>query len=118
MAATPNAIPELKLEMVKTPEEILVHCIGKISSANASMLQTTIRGLIPETKRIVLDLTEVNYLDSSGLGALVTAYLSAKRQHCELRLVNLNKQLKELFRVTKLASIFEGHDDFLGMTPD
>jgi anti-anti-sigma regulatory factor len=45
-------------------------------------------------------------------------YVSAKRQHCELRLINLNQRLKQLFRLTKLASVFEGHEDMLGMTPD
>ena len=45
-------------------------------------------------------------------------YLSAKRQHCELKLINLNQRLQELFRITKLATVFEGHEDFLGYTPD
>jgi anti-anti-sigma factor len=57
-------------------------------------------------------------MDSSGLGTLVTLYLSAKRQHSELKLVNLSERLKELLRVTNLASVFEGHEEFLGLTPD
>jgi len=48
-------------------------------------------------------------MDSSGLGAIVGLYVSAKRQGCALRLINLNQRLKELFRITKLAKIFEGH---------
>jgi anti-sigma B factor antagonist len=118
MAATPAPISELKLETVKTPEETLVRCTGKITSTNSGMLQTAIRGMIPEAKRVVLDLTDVTCIDSSGLGALVTLYLSAKRQHCELKLINLTQQVKELFRITKLASVFEGHEEFLGWTPD
>jgi anti-sigma B factor antagonist len=77
-----------------------------------------VRALIPEADRIILDLTDVSYLDSSGLGALVSVYLSAKRQHCDLRLANLNQRLKELFRLTRLAKVFEGHEEMLGMTPD
>ena len=118
MAASPIPIPELKLETVRTSEETLVRCIGRITSTSSDTLQTTIRALIPEAKPVVLDLTDVNYMDSSGLGALVSVYLSAKRQHCELRLINLNQRLKELFRITKLAAVFEGHEDFLGWTPD
>ena len=49
----------------------------------------------------MLDLTDVNYIDSSGLGALVSVYLSAKRRHCDLKLINLNQRLQELFRITK-----------------
>jgi hypothetical protein len=45
-------------------------------------------------------------------------YLSAKRQHCGLKLIKMNQRLQELFRITKLASVFEGHGDFLGYTPD
>jgi anti-anti-sigma factor len=57
-------------------------------------------------------------MDSSGLGAIVGIYLSARRQECELKLINLNQRPKELFRLTNLAKIFEGHEDMLGMTPD
>lgn len=118
MAAIPLPISELSLATVKTPEETLVRCTGRITSTTVAMLQSTVRELIPGSDRVVLDLTDVTYLDSSGLGALVGLYLSAKRQHCELRLINLNQRLKELFRITRMASIFEGHDDMLGMTPD
>jgi|SRR5208282_2008660 len=118
MATSPTPIPELNLEIVRTPAEIIVHCTGKITSGSSGMLQTTIRGLIPETKCVVLDLTNVSYMDSSGLGGIVGLYLSARRQHCGLKLINLNQRLRELFRITKLASVFEGHEDFLGWTPD
>ncbi len=118
MAANPNPISELNLETVRAPEETIVRCTGKITSSTSGQLQTTVRSLIPTTKCIVLDLTDVTYLDSSGLGAIVGVYLSAKRQNCQLKLINLNQRLKELFRLTKLASIFEGHEDFLGHTPD
>jgi len=118
MAANPIPIAELQLETVRTPEETLIRCTGRIVSSSVRGLQTTVRELIPTSKRIVLDLTDVSYLDSSGLGALVALYLSARRQNCELRLIKLNQRLKELFRLTKLAAVFEGHEDMLGMTPD
>lgn len=118
MAANPIPISELTLETVKTPGETIVRCTGKITSGTTALLQSTVRGLIPETESVVLDLTDVSYMDSSGLGAIVGLYLSAKRQHCALKLINLNQRLKELFRLTKLASVFEGHEDYLGYTPD
>ena len=118
MSAISIPISELRLEVVKGGEEILVQCSGRITSTSSATLQTTVRGLIPEANRVVLDLTDVSYLDSSGLGALVALFLSAKRQNCELKLINLNQRLKELFSLTRLASVFEGHQDLLGMTPD
>ena len=118
MAANPIPISELSFEITKTPEETLVRCNGKIVSGTSRELQNTVRALIPEARRVVLDLTNVSYMDSSGLGAVVSIYLTCKRQECELKLINLNQRLKELFRITRLAAIFEGHEDMLGMTPD
>ncbi len=118
MAANPIPISELTFETIKDPDETLIRCTGRIVSATSNDLQNTVRALIPGTKRLVLDLTNVSYMDSSGLGALVGIYLTAKRQECELNLINLNQRLKELFRLTRLATIFEGHEDMLGMTPD
>jgi anti-sigma B factor antagonist len=118
MAANPIPPPELSLETVRSPEETLVRCTGRITSSTSAMLQTAIRALIPQTKRLVLDLTDVTHLDSSGLGALVSIYVSARRQECELKLIHLNERLKQLFRITHLAKIFAGHEDMLGMTPD
>ena len=118
MAANPIPLPELNLETVKSLDETVVRCSGRISSRTSDLLQSTVRSLIPGTKRIVLDLTDVNYMDSSGLGAIVGIYLSARRQECELKLIHLNQRLKELFRITNMAKTFEGHEDMLGMTPD
>jgi anti-sigma B factor antagonist len=118
MAANPVPLPELNLETIRMPEETIVRCTGRITSGTSALLQTTVRSLIPETKCVVLDLTDVSYMDSSGLGAIVGVYLSARRQHCGLKLINLNQRLQELFRITKLASVFGGHEDYLGWTPD
>ena len=84
---------------------------GRITSNSTALLRTEVRGLIPGAKRIVLDLTDVTYMDSSGLGALVGLYVSARGQNCELKVIHLNQRLQELFRLTKLASVFEGRDD-------
>ena len=63
MSATPIPIPELTLEAVKSSEEIIVRCSGRITSSTSGTLQTKVREFIPETKCIVLDLTDVNYID-------------------------------------------------------
>jgi len=118
MAATPNPISELNLETSRNPDETIVRCTGKVISSTSTMLQTEVRSLIPETKCIVLDLTGVTYMDSSGLGAIAGLYFSAKRQHSKLKLINLSQRLQELFRISKLAAVFEGHEEFLGHTPD
>ena len=62
--------------------------------------------LLARKKRIVLDLSELGRMDSSGLGAIVAIYVSAKAAGCELELINLNKQIRELLRLTNLLSVF------------
>jgi anti-sigma B factor antagonist len=58
-------------------------------------------------KRILLNLAEVNYIDSAGLGSLISAYTTAKREGGSLKLVNLTKRIKDLLAITKLITVFE-----------
>jgi anti-anti-sigma factor len=107
MAQAPLATPELKLEVVATPEETIVRCIGKVTFKSSTALQTELRRLIPETKRLVLDLAEMTYLDSFGLGVLVGAHLSVKRQQRQLKLINMSPQALQLVQVTNLMYLLE-----------
>ena len=101
------AKPELILETVKTSEETLIRCIGKMTFTSAEALRNTVRPLFPETKRVVLDLKETTYLDSFGLGVLVGCYSSARRQDCQLRLINVNQQAQQIIRITNLSYLIE-----------
>jgi anti-sigma B factor antagonist len=110
--------PELKVEVEKTPTQTIVRCTGRITSGTAELLKSTVRPLIPDTPRIVIDLTNVSFLDSSGLGAIVGFWVSAKKARHELKLANANQRIVDLFLMSNLAPIFEGHDEYLGRTPD
>ncbi|HXX15314.1 MAG TPA: STAS domain-containing protein [Candidatus Eremiobacteraceae bacterium] len=107
MAQAPLATPELKLEVAANPEETLVRCIGKMTFTSAGLLQSELRRLIPETKRLVLDLAEMTYLDSFGLGVLVGVHLSAKRQQHQLKIRNMSQQAQQLVQVTHLTYLLE-----------
>jgi anti-sigma B factor antagonist len=109
MAASSIPNEQLELSTEKNGDETIVRGTGKITAATADHFQSTIRGVIPGAKRIVLDLTGVEYIDSSGLGALVSVYMAAGRAHCELELANPKPRVRDLLNLTKLASIFEGH---------
>lgn len=114
----PAAAPELKIDTRKTPEAIVITCTGRITSGTSPLLQSTVRPLIPETKRIVVDLTNVSYVDSSGIGGLVSLWVSSKKGNCELKLVNLSERIKDLLRITNLAGVLEGDQEYhkyLGM---
>jgi anti-sigma B factor antagonist len=108
MAANPAVpMPELQINTEKKAEETIVRGSGRITSATSDQLQKTIRGLIPGAKRIVLDLAEVNYIDSSGLGALVSVYLAASKAQCVLELAHPQPRIRDLFELSRLQAVFE-----------
>jgi len=88
MAQTPFANPELKLETVTTPEETLIRCIGKLTYTSCEVLRSTVNDLLPQTKRLVLDLKDMTYWivwSRSAGGRLFvrqTAGLSAEAHQC------------------------------------
>ncbi len=58
-------------------------------------------------KNLILDLGQVSYMDSTGIGELTAAYTSAKNHKCELKLLNLTRKIDDLLQITKLATIFD-----------
>lgn len=61
-------------------------------------------------KKIAIDLGEVSFMDSTGLGELVAAYTTARHQQATLKLVKLTKKIKDLLAITQLAAVFETYD--------
>jgi len=111
MATNPAKISVLGLTTERTPAEVIVSCTGKITSDTTQSLKATVKPLFSESKAVVLDLTNVNYLDSSGLGAIVGLYVSAKAAKSQLKLINLNGRVKEIFSLTRLGQVMaEGRD--------
>jgi len=86
---------------------------GRITLGEGSVqLRDAIRDLIGKgQRRILLDLGEVNYIDSSGLGELVSAYTTAKNQGATLKLLKLTKKVHDLLQLTKLYTVFDIYDD-------
>ena len=62
-------------------------------------------------KKILLNLADVNYIDSSGLGQLVSTFTTVRKQGGELKLLNLNNKVHDLLQITKLYTIFDVSDD-------
>jgi anti-sigma B factor antagonist len=63
-----------------------------------------------DRKKIVIDLGEVSFMDSTGLGELVAAYTTARHQQATLKLANLTKKIKDLLSITQLAAVFETYE--------
>ncbi len=95
------------LQTHRYDEAITVECHGKLTFEHAPQLRNKIRTLIPDEKRIILDLKEVPFMDSSGLGALVTLYVSGRSRNCKIELINVSPALRSLLGMTNLLSLFE-----------
>src|SRR6266436_8006343 len=92
---------------------IVIDLDGRITLGDGSAL---LRDLIHEHldkshKKLVLNLAAISYLDSTGLGELVSGYRLVKSQGGELKLLNLNKKVSDLLQVTKLYTVFDIHND-------
>ena len=102
-----------RYEMEKSQDEqtgakvTTVKCHGRLVFESAREMCEQLKPLIPLGGRIVIDLGDVSYLDSSGLGALVGLKVSAVNQgFCTLELVNMAPRVIELMRITKVMQLF------------
>ena len=85
----------------------MVECHGKLTAENAPLLRSEVRNMIPNQKRIILDLKEVPLMDSAGLGSIMGLYVSARTRRCAFELMNANQQIRELFGISNVLSLFE-----------
>jgi anti-anti-sigma factor len=85
----------------------IVRCTGKLVTGSTGILQAEVRSLIPHAKRIVLDLTDLGYMDSSGLGSIIGLYVSVKSAGGQLEVINLSARVRQLFSITNVLSLFE-----------
>ena len=86
---------------------IRVRCSGKLVTTSTGILQTEVRSFLPGAKRIVLDLTDLGYMDSSGLGSIIGLYVSVKSAGGRLEVINLSARVRQLFSITNVLSLFE-----------
>ena len=103
----------LKLSTRQVDGVTIVDCSGRITLGEGSVvLRDAVKDLLSKgQKKIVLNLADVNYIDSSGIGELVSAYTTVKNQGGELKLLNLTKKVHDLLQITKLYTVFDLKDD-------
>ncbi|MHB1021106.1 MAG: STAS domain-containing protein [Acidobacteriaceae bacterium] len=86
---------------------------GRITLGEGSVqLRDTVRELLAKGSRsILLNLGDITYIDSSGIGELVSAFTTVRNQGGELKLLNLTKKVHDLLQITKLYTVFDIKDD-------
>ncbi len=90
----------------------VVTVVGRIDSSNASELDTTLAQLIDDSHhKLVLELTEVSYMSSAGLRAIVSALRTAKKKHGDVRIAAPSERVSEVFTLAGLTPLFQMFDD-------
>ena len=91
----------------------VVDMSGRITLGEGSViLREAVKDLVAKgQKKILLNLGDVTYIDSSGIGELVSAFTSVRNQGGELKLLNLTKKVHDLLQITKLYTVFDIKDD-------
>jgi len=115
--SSPTSHRGFRVHTYRSEHAVVVECHGKLTLEHAPQLRNKIRTLILDEKRIVLDLKEVPFMDSSGLGTLVTLYVSGRTRGCKLELVNVSAALRTLLGMTNLLSLFEQAGRYGGKFP-
>lgn len=103
----------VKLTTREMGDVIIVDTSGKLTLGEATnTLRTKIRELVAGgSRRIVLNLADVTYMDSSGLGELVAAHTTVTTAGGQMKLLNLAKRVHDLLKLTKLYTVFEAFED-------
>ena len=102
---------QLKLTSKTVDGIYVLQCNGRIVfGEESSLLRDTVKKAIPENKRIILNLAEVTYIDSGGLGTLVSLHTTAQLAGTSVKLANLTKRVGDLLQVTKLLTVFDVHN--------
>jgi anti-sigma B factor antagonist len=102
----------MQIEERVVGEVTILDLKGKITLGEGDeVLKDKINSLILQNrKRILLNLADVPYIDSAGLGEIVRTYTTVSRQGGALKLVNLTKRITDLLSITKLLTVFEAYD--------
>jgi anti-sigma B factor antagonist len=96
----------LTVDIDRTGSCVVVRCSGKLVSGVNDFLYREVKLLIPDNKRIVLDLTNLSLVDSMGIGTLVRLYVSARSAGCSMELINLGVRIRQLLGAANLLSVF------------
>jgi anti-sigma B factor antagonist len=106
----------VKLNTRQVGDVSVVDVAGRITlGEGSSALRDLLREMVGKgEKKILLNLGDVSYIDSSGIGELVSGFTTVTNSGGQLKLLNLNKRVKDLLQITKLYTVFDVHEDEAG----
>jgi anti-sigma B factor antagonist len=95
----------LTFEIERNGESAVVKCHGRLVAGVADELHRAVKPILSETKNVTIDLAELTYVDSMGLGTLMTLYISGRSANCKVSVQHLGKQVRNLLTMTNLMSV-------------
>jgi anti-sigma B factor antagonist len=98
-------------EIQRSAEATVVRCHGALVTGTSNILQREVKELIGGSAKIVLDLKDLTYIDSMGIGSLVRLYVSAKSSGCSLQLINISGRVQQVLGITNLLTVFGTAED-------
>ena len=103
----------VKLTSRQVGDVTVIDAAGRLTlGEGASAFRDYIRDLSGKgNKKLLLNLSDVSYIDSSGIGEMVSGFTSITNNGGQLKLVGLSKRVKDLLQITKLYTVFEAYDD-------
>lgn len=103
----------VKLSIRQVGDVTVIDASGRITlGEGASTFRDTVRDLAAQgSKKLLLNLSEVSYIDSSGIGEMVSGFTTVTNHGGRLKLLGLSKRVKDLLQITKLYTVFEVFDD-------
>jgi len=101
----PDEDHSLTFEIEHNEDTAVVRCHGRMLAWGTDTFQQAVKSLLPTTKQIVIDLADLRFVDSMGLGALVRLYVSARQAGSRLRVEHLGKQVHNVMEITNLLGI-------------
>ena len=103
----------VKLTSRQVGDVTVIDAAGRITlGEGASAFRDTIRDLSAKgSKKVLLNLADVSYIDSSGIGEMVSGFTTVTNNGGQLKLLGLNKRVKDLLQITKLYTVFDAYDD-------
>ena len=107
-----SIVVRLKISTRQIDSVIIVDCYGHlVFGEETTLLREQVKGLLPTSPHIVLNLRDLTFMDSSGMGALIELFTSAQKSGGCVKLANMSKHIRDALTITKLILVFEVFPD-------
>jgi anti-anti-sigma factor len=117
MSEASSSLQQFSVEIDVQSDATVAHCAGRLMIDTGNLLRTEVHKRIKPGARIVVDLTHVTHCDSMGLGTVISLYVSARSTGCRFEVINLGQNIRKLFSMANILSLFEAAADPSNRTP-